>query len=105
MTCSTVAPLHSSPSTGPVGVRARVGLRPKRPQHEAGIRIDPPPSPPPASGTIPLATAAPDPPDEPPVVTSRFHGFRQVPNNSDSVNGTRPNSGVFVFPTTMSPAR
>jgi hypothetical protein len=27
-------------------------LRPKSPQHEAGIRIDPPPSPPPAIGTI-----------------------------------------------------
>ena len=39
-------------------MRARVGLRPKSPQHEAGMRIDPPPSLPCAIGTIPLATAA-----------------------------------------------
>src|SRR5688500_6817075 len=104
-TCTTVAPRHISPSIGRVGVRPRVGLSPKTPQHDAGIRIEPPPTPPPASGTIPLATAAPDPPDEPPTVTSGFHGFRQMPNYSDSVHGTRPNSGVFVLPTTIRPAR
>ena len=41
----------------------------------AGMRIDPPPSPACATGTIPLATAAADPPLEPPGVWSRFHGL------------------------------
>jgi hypothetical protein len=49
-------------------VRARVGLSPKSPQHEAGMRIEPPPSPPWATGTIPAATAAAEPPLEPPVM-------------------------------------
>ncbi|AIT24857.1 amidase domain protein [Bordetella holmesii 44057] len=31
---------------GPVGVRMREGLKPNRPQAEAGMRKDPPPSPP-----------------------------------------------------------
>jgi hypothetical protein len=41
---------------------------PDRPQHEDGIRIDPPPSDPVARGTIPDAMAAALPPDEPPGV-------------------------------------
>ena len=73
------------------------------PQHDAGMRIDPPPSPPPATGTIPLATAAAEPPLEPAVVRSGFHGFRAGPKSSGSVKGVRPNSGVFVLPTTIAP--
>src|SRR5687767_13870299 len=105
MQCSIAAPCQSSPVTGPAGVRPRVGLSPKSPQHEAGIRIDPPPSPPPAHGTIPLATAAADPPDDPPGVRVMSHGLRAGPNSSDSVYGVRPSSGVFVLPTTITPAR
>src|SRR5688572_25988683 len=97
------APSHSSPSMGPVGVRPRVGLSPKIPQHDAGMRIDPPPSPPPAIGTIPAATAAADPPLEPPLVRATSQGLRVGPNSSGSVNGVRPNSGVFVFPTMITP--
>src|SRR5438874_356698 len=40
----TEAPPQPSPASGPMGTRPRVGLRPKRPQHEAGMRIEPPPS-------------------------------------------------------------
>ena len=53
-------------------MRARVGFSPKTPQQEDGMRIDPPPSLAWAMGTIPEATAAADPPLEPPVVRSVF---------------------------------
>ena len=42
-----------------------------RPQHDAGMRIDPPPSLAWAAGTIPPATAADAPPEEPPGVRVR----------------------------------
>ena len=41
----------------------------------AGMRIEPPPSPACATGTMPLATAAAEPPLEPPGVCARFHGL------------------------------
>ena len=53
------------------GTRPRLGFRPTRPQHEAGIRIDPPPSLAWATGNIPAATAAAAPPLEPPGVRLR----------------------------------
>jgi hypothetical protein len=40
------------------------------------MRIDPPPSEPWASGTMPAATAAPAPPLEPPALWERFQGLR-----------------------------
>jgi hypothetical protein len=61
-------PPHPSPEAGPSGSRARVGFNPNSPQLEAGIRTEPPPSLPWASGTMPAATAAPLPPLEPPDV-------------------------------------
>ncbi len=66
-------------SSGPVDVRPRVGLSPTSPQHDAGMRIEPPPSFACATGTMPLATAAADPPDEPPEVCPRFHGLCVAP--------------------------
>ena len=103
--CSETSPLITSPKFGPSGMRARVGFRPNTPQHEAGIRIEPPPSFPWAMGTNPAATAAAEPPLEPPVLRPVFHGFRVGPNNCGSVVGKRPNSGVLVLPTMTSPAR
>src|SRR5262245_16697059 len=93
-----------SPSIGPSGTRARLGLMPKRPQHEAGMRMEPPPSLAWAIGTIPAATAAAEPPLEPPTECPGFHGLRVCPNNLGSVVGTRPNSGVFVLPVITRPA-
>jgi hypothetical protein len=43
-----------------------VGFRPARPQNAAGIRIEPPPSEPVASGAMPAESAAPAPPLDPP---------------------------------------
>src|SRR5207302_8277580 len=103
--CATPSPFQPSPTSGPSGLRARVGLSPNNPQHEAGMRIDPPPSDACAQGTTPAATAAPAPPLEPPGVRSRSQGLRVGPNSSGSVTGRIPSSGVEVLPSTISPAR
>src|SRR5829696_615803 len=102
--CSTTSPLMLSPAPGPEEMRARVGFIPNRPQHEAGMRMEPPPSLACAIGTSPAATAAADPPLEPPADRSRSHGLWQGPKTSGSVVGWMPNSGVLVFPTTTRPA-
>ncbi len=65
--------------------RPRVGFRPTSPHIAAGMRIQPEMSLPWAAGTIPAATAAADPPDEPPGVRLRSHGFRVGPYSSGSV--------------------
>ena len=57
-----------------------------------------------ASGTQPDATAAPDPPDEPPGVRSGFHGLRVIPQSGLSVKLEYANSGVVVLPTMIAPA-
>ena len=53
---------------------------------------------------MPAATAAPEPPDEPPGVCPVCQGFRAAPHSSGSVTPFAPNSGVFVLPNTTSPA-
>ena len=94
----------SSEGNGAVDTRPREGLRPKTPQQDAGILIEPPPSVPWASGTRPAASAAAAPPLDPPGVRLGFQGFRVSPFSSDSVNATVPNSGVFVLPRMTKPA-
>src|SRR5580704_12358901 len=98
-------PFQPSPRSGPSEMRPRDGFRPNTPQHDAGIRIEPPPSLACAAGTIPAATADAAPPDDPPHVTSCFHGLSVAPHKSGSVTPTRPNSGVLVFPKMTKPAR
>ena len=49
---------------------------PTKPQQEAGPRIEPPPSEPWAIAHKPAATAAAEPPLEPPGVYSKFQGLR-----------------------------
>jgi hypothetical protein len=85
-------------------MRPRDGLMPNRPQHDDGMRIDPPPSLACASGSSPPATAAAAPPLEPPGVSVVSHGLRHAPFSSDSVCAIVPNSGVFVLPTMTKPA-
>jgi len=93
-----------SPYMGAPLIRPRLGLRPTRPQQEAGMRSEPPPSLPWATGSIPLATAAAAPPEEPPGVRSVSHGLRVGPPWRGSVVGRIPNSGMFVMPTITKPA-
>src|SRR5689334_6746334 len=97
-------PPQPSPTSGPDGFRARVGLRPNRAQAEAGMRTEPPPSVACAIGRIRAATAAAEPPDEPPELCSGFQGFRQGPNIAGSVEGARPISGEADLPNVFSPA-
>ena len=100
-------PAVEKPSNEPNGAletRPREGLSPNRPQQDAGIRTEPPPSVAWAAGTSPAASAAAAPPLDPPGVSAGFQGFRVTPFSSDSVNATVPNSGVFVLPTMTNPA-
>src|SRR5688572_31543175 len=88
-----------------MGLRARVGLRPKRRQAEAGMRMERPRSVAWAAGRIPAATAAEEPPLEPPGECWRFQGLRVGPKRRGSVEGERPISGVLDLPTMIRPAR
>ena len=97
-------PSSESPSSGAAEIRPRAGFSPTSPQQAAGILIEPPPSLPCATGTMPAATAAAAPPDEPPGVRSRSHGLRVGPNNRASLVGRMPYSGSVVVPTITKPA-
>ena len=103
-TPSMVAPAQDSPTSGPCDTRARVGLSPTSPHSAAGIRIEPPPSLACATGTSPAATAAADPPLDPPVERDGSCGLRQAPLATGSVVMVVPNSGTFVRPRCTSPA-
>src|SRR5438067_3086149 len=76
-------PIDSPP--GALETRPRDGLKPKTPQHDAGMRSEPAPSPPLATEVSPAAMAAAEPPDEPPVVRSSDQGLCVGPNNTGSV--------------------
>ena len=72
---------------------------PKTPQNAAGRIVEPPVCVPSASGTMPSATAAPEPDDEPPGVRAWSQGLR--------VGGKRPpqaNSSVCVLPRITAPS-
>ena len=66
---------QSDPCQPPEGTRPSEGFMPLNPQHDDGMRIEPPPSEPVASGTMPDAMAAAAPPDDPPGLWARFHGL------------------------------
>ena len=101
---STESPPTPSPRSGPNELRPRDGLSPTRPQTLAGMRIEPPPSLPCATGTMPAATAAAEPPLEPPGERVGSHGLCDGPYASGSVDGMVPSSGTLVLPITTRPA-
>ena len=74
------------------------------PQNAAGMRIEQPKSVPCAIGTMPVATATADPPDEPAGLSAGFHGLRVAPNSALTVFAPVANSGVLVLASTMAPA-
>src|SRR5262245_54346935 len=78
-TCSQTRPAHISSKSGPSGVLPRVGLKPTNPQQDAGMRIEPPPSLACPIGAIPAATAAAEPPLDPPTTRSCRQGLRVAP--------------------------
>ena len=94
---------NHDPSPSSDGTRPLPGLSPTSPQHAAGMRIEPMPSLPCATATMPEATAAAEPPDDPPGVRLRFHGLRVTPN-LESVAPKTHSSGTRVKPTTTAPA-
>jgi len=81
-----------------------VDFTPTTPHSEAGWRIEPPVSDPSARGTMPEATAAAEPPEEPPGTRSRSWGLRVGPNAEFSVEEPMANSSRLVLPTLMAPA-
>ena len=56
-----------------------MGLKPTIPQHAAGIRIEPPLSDPSAASATPAASAAAEPPLDPPAIRPGASGFGTVP--------------------------
>ncbi len=74
------------------------------PHSAAGWRIEPPVSVPIASGAWKAATAAAEPPEEPPGTRSRSHGFAVGPNAQCSVDEPIANSSMFVLPRMTAPA-
>ena len=67
--------------------------------------MEPPVSVPSATGTMPAATAAALPPDEPPGTCAKFHGLCVGPNALDSVVEPNANSSMFSLPIGTAPAR
>ncbi len=55
------------------------GRKPTTPQNAAGMRSEPPVSEPVASGTMPVASATAEPPDEPPQLRRGSNGLRVGP--------------------------
>ena len=82
---------------------ALLPLKPTMPQKAAGMRSEPPKSDPVASQPCLAATAAADPPDDPPAAVRRSYGETVV--SKSALNECEPawNSGVFVLPTTTPP--
>src|SRR5258705_13523059 len=68
------------------------------------MRIDPPPSLPVQIGIMPTATAAAEPPEDPPGVRSGFHGLRVTPFAAVAVQGKIMSSGTLVIPIGIAPA-
>ena len=92
-------------ANGAFETRPREALKPSTPQHEPGMRSEPPPSEPCEIAHRPAASAAAAPPLEPPAFRERSHGVRQGPFRAESVNAVVPNSGVFVLPRITKPGR
>src|SRR6478609_7494140 len=90
---------------GPIsaGTTPPPGLIPNSPQQAAGNLIEPKPSAAWAIGTMPEATAAALPPDDPPVPRPGFLGFL-VMADGESVLPQMHSSGTAVMPTTTAPA-
>src|SRR5690606_5997465 len=93
-----------SPIIGPMEMRPRPAFKPNSPHAAAGMRMEPPPSLAPATGTMPAATAAAEPPEDPPVVRLGSQGLRAGPQASGSAMLLATNSGVLVLPKITSPA-
>ena len=77
---------------------------PVMPVKLAGWRIEPPVSVPVAAGNSRAATAAAEPPDEPPGTRLMSHGLRAVPNAEFSLPDPIANSSQLSLPSVTMPA-
>src|SRR6187455_622607 len=84
--------------------RPDVGISPESPQNDEGPRIEPPVSDPSDAGTMPAASAAPEPLDEPPVKCSRCHGLRDGGHGRSNDGPPCANSCVCSLPSNTMPA-
>src|SRR2546422_4487271 len=73
-------------------------------QNAGGCRIEPPVSLPKLPAASPPATAAADPPDEPPGTRARSQGFRVGLKAECSVEEPIANSSMLVLPSITAPA-
>src|SRR6202046_2812388 len=89
---------------GAFEMRPRDGLRPTTPQQLEGMRMEPPPSEPSATGQRHAAPAAADPPLDPPAVLLRSQGFLVAGKRPKAVGARLANSGVLVLPMSPPPA-
>src|SRR5438270_2082521 len=89
---------------GPRRMRPAVPFMPPSPQKPAGMRIEPPPSPPVARVSRPPATAAAEPADDPPVVLVGSHGLAVIPCRRVTLTLSPPNSLAVVWPASTAPA-
>src|SRR6478752_943390 len=80
------------------------GFNPTMPQQAAGILIEPPVSVPTVPRHMPLATAAAEPPLEPPGERDGSCGFLAGPNPESSFVVPNANSCRLVLPTNTAPA-
>src|ERR1700680_4793364 len=76
---------------------------PTTPQNEAGSRIEPPVSVPSDPRHSSAATAAADPPDDPPATRSTLCGLRVAPKAEFSVDEPIANSSMLALPTKTAP--
>src|SRR6266849_4141423 len=74
------------------------------PQNAAGCRTEPTVSDPSATGTMRAATAAAEPPLDPPATRVVSHGLRTTPNAECSVDEPIAHSSRFVLPEIAAPA-
>jgi hypothetical protein len=81
-----------------------VGFSPTTPDSAAGCLTEPPVSVPRAQTASPAATAAADPPDDPPGTVPRSHGLCTGPNAEFSFEDPIANSSQLVLPTRTAPA-
>ncbi|MNT83173.1 hypothetical protein D3C72_2230020 [compost metagenome] len=77
---------------------------PVMPENDAGWRIEPPVSVPVAAGARPAATAAAEPPEEPPGTRCLSHGLRTGPKYEFSFDEPIANSSMLVLPSVTMPA-
>ena len=87
-----------------LGTQPCVGRKPLIPLIDAGNRTDPPVSEPNDPIHIPAATAAPEPPLEPPGIRSVFQGLRQGGETVLLDLIPKASSCIVALPTIMAPA-